>query len=450
MKYAVKDINKLIENIRSGNPPELPEGTREQHYYDPALPGFYIRLLNTGVASWVVQWKRLGRQKKITLGDVKVLDRDRAIKAGRELLAKITLGMLDPHEARRERMRANKVTFTTVADLFLKHRKAKGDLRPNSAEQFKRYLTGYYFQHLHRLPIDEITQEQIQTRVDHTAIQSGKRAAHHCCVVMRVLFKWALTKGYLPQGHPNPMTNVESPKQNGPRERVLTDDEIRLIWKTCEGWEAEAIRYEEIRASIGGKRPWSGSPPITDHARGIMLLFLTGCRAQEIGDLQWSEVDLDNGELFIPKTRTKNEEDLPNPLADWAVQILLRVKRQPGRNGVFAQTHRDGRNMHHADRGLNRRIAKAGGIPPKGWTLHDIRRTFRTRMSGLGVTRDVAEALVGHVSHRTQMDRVYDKYEHWPEKRQALAMWEANLRAIIDGTAEKIAHPRFGKKGDAA
>jgi hypothetical protein len=71
-------------------------------------------------------------------------------------------------------------------------------------------------------------------------------------------------------------------------------------------------------------------------------------------------------------------------------------------------------------------------------------------MSGLGVTRDVAEALVGHVSHRTQMDRVYDKYEHWPEKRQALAMWEANLRAIIDGTAEKIAHPRFGKKGDAA
>jgi len=44
------------------------------------------------------------------------------------------------------------------------------------------------------------------------------------------------------------------------------------------------------------------------------------------------------------------------------------------------------------------------------------------------------------------MDRVYNKYKYWPEKRQALAMWEANLRAIIDGTAEKFARPRFGER----
>jgi hypothetical protein len=74
-------------------------------------------------------------------------------------------------------------------------------------------------------------------------------------------------------------------------------------------------------------------------------------------------------------------------------------------------------------------------------------------MAALGVTPDVAEALVGHVGHRTQMDRVYNKYKYWPEKRQALAKYEAHLRAIIDGTAEKIAHPRFGeprKGGDVA
>ena len=101
---------------------------------------------------------------------------------------------------------------------------------------------------------------------------------------------------------------------------------------------------------------------------------------------------------------------------------------------------------------INERIAKAGGTPPENWTLHDIRRTFLTRMTALKVSTDVAEALVGHVGHRLQNERTYDKYENWAEKRQALAKWEAHLRAIIDGTAEKIAHPRFGepKKEDIA
>jgi hypothetical protein len=59
---------------------------------------------------------------------------------------------------------------------------------------------------------------------------------------------------------------------------------------------------------------------------------------------------------------------------------------------------------------------------------------------------DVAEALLGHVGHRSQIERTYNKYDYWAEKRQALTMWEANLRAIIDGTAEKFAHPNFGQR----
>jgi integrase len=450
MKCTVQQINKLVESIRAGQPPELPEGKREEHYHDPALRGcgFYIRVLNTGVASWVVQWRRLGRQKKITLGDVRVLDRLQAINAAKEMLAKVQLSLLDPHEARRERMRANKVTLATVAALFLQTR--EGDLRPNTVDQWKRHLTGYYFQPLHSLPIDEITTDQIQTRVDYVAIQSGNRAAHHCCTVMRVLFKWARKTKKLPEGHRDPMIDVQTPKQDGPRERVLNDDEIRLIWKTCETLEAEAIHYEKIKASTG-KGPWDGSRPITDTPRGIMLLFLTGCRAQEIGDLQWSEVDLDNGELLIPGTRTKNEENLSNPLSDWAVQILRRIKRRPGRKCIFGHTKRDGQKLSKGKRTVNKRIAKAGSSIPH-WTIHDIRRTVRTRLAALGVSMDVAEALLGHVGHRSPIERVYNKHEYWAEKRKALAMWEANLRAIIDGTAEKIARPRFGepKKGGVA
>src|SRR5215471_4762944 len=131
MKCKTGEINELIKAIRSGQPPKLPDGKREEHYYDPALPNFYIRLLDTGVASWTLQWKRHGRQKKITLGDVLVLDRSAVIKTAKELLAKMLLGLLDPHEARRERMRAAKTTFATLTSIFLERKKAAGELRPD-------------------------------------------------------------------------------------------------------------------------------------------------------------------------------------------------------------------------------------------------------------------------------------------------------------------------------
>jgi integrase len=178
-----------------------------------------------------------------------------------------------------------------------------------------------------------------------------------------------------------------------------------------------------------------------------MLLFLTGCRRQEIGDLQWSEIEpLDNAELHIPKERIKTENDLDNPLADWAVQILRRVERRPDRNSVFGHTERAGQDLVDTHKKIDRRIAAAGGTPPKNWTIHDIRRTFRTYMAALSVSMDVGEALLGHVGHRSQIERTYNRYEYWAEKRQALARWETRLREIIDGTAEKIPHPNFNQR----
>jgi integrase len=451
-KYAAKDINRLIEQIRSDQPPKLPESIREKHYRDPALPNLYIRLHNTGVASWVVQYKRLGRQKKTKLGDVLVLDRVDAIKAAKDLLARITLELIDPSKTKRERMRANKVTFATVVPLFLEHKIRQGELKPGTAENWKIYLvSGFHFQPLHGLPIDEITREQIQARIDHIVIESGKGAAFNCYTAMRVFFKWALKTGKLPEGHRNPMDNVQAPARNPPRKRVLDDDEIRLIWKTCETWEADAVREHQFKATTG-KQLHNGGLKESDTPRAIKLLFLTGCRAQEIGGLRWNdEVDLDHAELFIPGSRRKSRKsqehamDLHVPLASLAVEILRGVERRPNNDLVFGHSRRtSGPNLTNIPKRID--IYKGGGVPLPKWTIHDIRRTFRTRLAALRVSMDVAEALVGHVGHRSQMVRVYDQYEYWPEKRQAIAMWETRLREIIDGTAKKIERGNFGQR----
>jgi integrase len=508
MKCDKAQIIKLTEQIRAGNPPKPRAGKFEDIYLDPALPCFGIRVLHTGAGSWFVQSKRLGRPRKITLGDVRVIDRPTAVEAARDVLAKIQLGILDPQAAKREAMRTAKVTFNSVVPLFLA--KKRPVLRKGSYRLYERILTLFYFQPLHKLPLDEITGGQIATLLDKIATKSGLGQAHNCWTAMNVMFKWAIKTGKLPEGHKNPMTMVEHPARNGPRDRALSNEEIARIWRACENWEAE-VRADDARVAAGSKRMQPGQPSSLNCPRIIKLLFLTGCRAQEIGDLQWSEVDTINAEISIPKTRTKAGHLLHIPLSDMALEILRSVKQRPGNPYVFGKDNKPGKGQSLVDAnkkvdshiskmdalssrftidpavvrkmpaveqricemlakgisaryiaeelhvgGLRIKLVKARMTAPTDkqpkakplahWTVHDIRRTFRTRLSECGVSRDVAEALIGHVSHRTEMDRAYDHYNQWPEKRQAIMKWEAKLRAIIDGTDEKVIAPKFGQR----
>ena len=71
------------------------------------------------------------------------------------------------------------------------------------------------------------------------------------------------------------------------------------------------------------------------------------------------------------------------------------------------------------------------------WTLHDLRRTFRTNLGRLKVRPDVAERLVNHASARTEMEEIYDLYTYLPEMREAMNQWESFLKNVVEGSAVK-------------
>ena len=73
-------------------------------------------------------------------------------------------------------------------------------------------------------------------------------------------------------------------------------------------------------------------------------------------------------------------------------------------------------------------VAELGEAPPH-WTLHDIRRTVRTRLSALRVPDHVAEAVIGH--GRKGLARVYDLHRYVDEMREALEKWNALLRSLV-------------------
>ena len=78
-------------------------------------------------------------------------------------------------------------------------------------------------------------------------------------------------------------------------------------------------------------------------------------------------------------------------------------------------------------RRLKEIVDKKSGVT--GWTFHDLRRTASTRMSELGIGRDVVRQVLNHA--RPGLDRVYDAHDYFEEKRRALEAWAQRLDTIV-------------------
>ena len=72
------------------------------------------------------------------------------------------------------------------------------------------------------------------------------------------------------------------------------------------------------------------------------------------------------------------------------------------------------------------------------WTLHDLRRTFATKLAELGVLPHILEKLLNHRlgtiktdSVLTDVAEVYNLAKYLSEMRQAIQVWENKLTALL-------------------
>jgi integrase len=218
-----------------------------------------------------------------------------------------------------------------------------------------------------------------------------------------------------------------------PRQRVLTDSEIALVWQATKG---------QIRNGI------ESSYPAGPFAR---FLLLTAVRRSEAAHMVWGEVDFDNALWVIPAHRTKGGTTHEVPLSGMAVDLLGSLPRFAGdfvfsTNGGRAPIKGFGKFKDTID-------AQAAKLAPPGlsnWRFHDLRRTARTNLASLGVSPFIAELVIGH--QQKGVHAVYDTFRYQAQKREALELWASKLRTIIEPPPAnvrqlRVAGPRGG--GDA-
>lgn len=161
--------------------------------------------------------------------------------------------------------------------------------------------------------------------------------------------------------------------------------------------------------------------------------------------MRWSELDLTNGTLSLPKERVKNKRQHVVPLTELALSIIEQVPSRLGRDQLFGERGRGGfSSWDDGKRDLDARLA--GRVAP--WCLHDLRRTVATRMADLGVQPHIIEAALNHYSgHRAGVAGVYNRSPYEREVRAALILWANHVRAIVDSSERNLSAtpPRSGK-----
>ncbi len=184
------------------------------------------------------------------------------------------------------------------------------------------------------------------------------------------------------------------------------------------------------------------------HLREMALFAVnTGCRDQEICNLQWCwEVPVSAPELgsvfLIPDTLVKNGEERLVVLNNIARAV---VERQRGKNPAWVFTYRGSPTQHMLNQGWRKARERAGLLV----RVHDLKHTFGRRLRAAGVSFEDRQDLLGHKS--TRITTHYSSAELmnlWrasntvcdPDKRETVSF----LKTVAVPSRAKVAQQRLG------
>jgi integrase len=306
-------------------------------------------------------------------------------------------------------------------------RKPDGEMRPRieSWEDVASHLRRFLNPRLGKKIASEVTKHDIATLSnDIVAGRLGVPSvanARHMRRAASGLFNWAAEAGrdYVSA---SPCVNLPKLDDEHPKTRVLSEDEIRVLW--------HGLDREDI--------PW-------DRRTRLALKFalVTMLRSGELLPIHRDELNAANGTVDIPARRVKRRRVIHQPLSDLALQILNEAMG----NYAFAFAGRFGdaplsrSSMHNALRGNSKTngICELLGLAPL--TPHDLRRTAATMCGEFGLPESGIALCLDHQANKDEngkplpaiTNRVYNlgTRNRVARKRTVLDAWAIELRRII-------------------
>jgi integrase len=401
------------------------------HIVVEGCPGLRLEA-GPSAKSWTYRYKSPvdGRMRQLKMGQWPAMPASAALARWQELKDQRSAGA-DPALAKKQKRQELVASIYTVADLVSDY--VDGHLavnrKPAGAKAVGTRLNSA-IESLAQTPAAGVTRRVAFDLI--AGLTDTPVKARSVRNELGAAWDLALDAGKLPEDAPNWWRQIMAGKlkskgavrdgvSKGTAKRVLSDAEIRQLLKV------DMLLFGET-------------------VRDVLALYLwTATRGGEIVQMRAEHItqEADGWWWTIPKATTKGAGrdaamDLRVPLEGRALEVVERRLGAHPNGYLFPSKSKEG---YPSQAGLQSQVnfrqphcvqrpkVKRTRLSVTGWSPHDLRRTARTMLAGLGCPGDVAESILGHV--QPGVAGIYNKYQYDKERRHWLGRLSAHLEGLV-------------------
>ncbi|MCY1293027.1 Phage integrase family protein [compost metagenome] len=421
-----------------------PEGKAQAFLWDAVSPGLGLRATANGAKAYIFQGKIHGQTVRLTIGDPRSWDIDKAQEEARSLQKLIDAGK-DPretraearaaHEAKRAAARRKDVTLGDAWTTYIAARRGKWSerhyqdhvrLADRGDREWKRGKTiAAPLAALLDDRLSDLTRELIAEWLEKEA-ESRPTSAALSFRLLRAFARWcedqAAYKG---------LVSLDAFSSRISREHVPKSKS-----------KDDCLQREQLPAWFAAVRGIS-NPVISAYLQGLLI---TGARREELGSLRWDDVDFQWGSLTI---RDKVEGERTIPLPPYLASLLLDLKRRKDTPPNVRKLHEmEARGekwkpspwVFSSPTSANGRLAEprnahskaliAAGLPHV--SLHGLRRSFGTLCEWVEMPSGISAQIMGHkpsaLAEKHYRRRPLDLLRAWHTKIEAWILGQAGIK----------------------
>lgn len=353
--------NKLNFTKRELDSLPLPEKGKRVYFYDIKIPGLGISITASGSKTFIVYRKVNGRPERVTLGRYPTISIEQARSKAAEVNLLISKGD-NPNDKRRA-LRAEITLGELFAEYLERYAKLHKDSWQSDVSQFNCYLTDWA-----KRKLSLIRKSDIQKLHHEIGRDNGHYAANRLLALLSVMFNKAIEFGLYDKA--NPAQGVKKFRETS-RDRFLQSNELPRFFQALAEEDNEIIR---------------------DY---FIISLLTGARRSNVLAMKWEQLNLEQAEWRIPKTKNKTPQTIT--LSEEALAVLLNRKTTATSDFVFPGTGKSG-HLCDPKKGWQRILAKA---ELTNLRIHDLRRTLGSWQAKTGASLAIIGKSLNHKSPNT-------------------------------------------------
>jgi integrase len=250
------------------------------------LDGFGVHVSQAGTKAFVLTYGK--HRERVTIGRYPIIGLAEARIEAKRILAERMLGKNRPARLR----------GSDALERFLGEQNEKN--RPITV-RYTAALIRNHFPKLLGKNLEEVRTDDVTDVTDKVLKKGQPGAANHAFAAIRSFLRWCTRRRYI---HHSPIEGIELPSKAASRERVLSDDELRAVWKASDSCGTFG-NIVKLLIATGQRRSEIGS------LRAEWLDFAGGRSvSSESHNLDKCSSTLHPATCTIPSTHTKNVSDV--------------------------------------------------------------------------------------------------------------------------------------------